>query len=125
MALTRRPGTTTDGTTAALPSPASGAAARARGGDPAGVPSLRDGSVSPGSAVGVGAAGPGRAAAGGRASTPPPQGGEAPAVHPAAFDLLLGNGGDVAAAEAGMRTALMGLVWPDAESCAKATGVCR
>ncbi len=30
-----------------------------------------------------------------------------------------------AAAEAGMLTALMGLVWPDADSAAKAAGVCR
>ena len=43
---------------------------------------------------------------------------------PSAFDLLL-SGGDTAAAEAGMRTALMGLVWPDADSAAKASGVCR
>jgi hypothetical protein len=41
--------------------------------------------------------------------------------------LLLqdGSGAAAAAAEAGMRTALMGLVWPDADSACKATGVCR
>ena len=47
-----------------------------------------------------------------------------PGEGPSAFDLLL-SGGDTAAAEAGMRTALMGLVWPDADSAAKASGVCR
>lgn len=42
---------------------------------------------------------------------------------PAVLDVLLRN--DPHVAEAAMRTALLGLCWPDSESAAKAAGVCR
>lgn len=98
LALTRRPGSGADGATPAPKHASSNGAPSAS--------SPREGSLSPG---------PGSQPGGGASSSK---------EGPSALDLLLG-GGDAAAAEAGMRTALMGLVWPDAESAAKASGVCR
>ena len=101
LALTRRPGSgMADG--GASPSLKQSSVSLS----PAPVSVPREGSLSPG---------PGSQPGGVKAAA---------AEGPSALDQLLG-GGDAAAAEAGMRTALMGLVWPDAESAAKAAGVCR
>ncbi|GAX73215.1 hypothetical protein CEUSTIGMA_g668.t1 [Chlamydomonas eustigma] len=111
LALTRRP-TSSSAPHSSLEAvysstgPASGSGRRASSN---GNGTLREGSISPS----------------GAAKQLQQQPGQEASLLPAAFDLLLGDGSGAAAAEAGMRTALMGLVWPDAESAGKATGVCR